>query len=124
LFHKNLVYEDERINNWDTKLRTTVADSEIEYKEIPSTFNYIKWKVKETGEEIVIGTTRPELICSCGRVIYNPKDKRYIHLDGKTAITPIFNIEVPIKANPLANFILKIFRSRILLFLENKKLCQ
>ena len=27
LFHKNLVYEDNRINNWDTKLRTTVADS-------------------------------------------------------------------------------------------------
>ena len=103
LYKKGIAYEDNRINNWDPKLRTTIADSEIEYKEIPSTFNYIKWKVKETGEEIVIGTTRPELICSCGRVIYNPKDKRYIHLDGKTAITPIFNIEVPIKANPLAD---------------------
>lgn len=102
LFKKGLIYEDSRINNWDPKLRTTIADSEIEYKDIQSNFNDVKWKVKETGEEIVIGTTRPELICSCGMVIFNPEDERYKHLEGKTAITPIFNIEVPIKAHPLA----------------------
>ena len=67
LFKKGLIYEDTRINNWDPKLQTTIADSEIEYKDIESNFNFVKWKVKETGEEIVIGTTRPELICACGR---------------------------------------------------------
>lgn len=102
LFKKGLIYEDDRINNWDPKLRTTIADSEIEYKDLPSTFNDIKWTVKETGEEVVIGTTRPELICSCGMVIYNPEDKRYTHLEGKTAVTPLFNIEVLIKAHPAA----------------------
>ncbi len=102
LYKKGLVYEDARINNWDPKLRTTIADSEIEYKDLPSTFNDIKWKVKETGEEIIIGTTRPELICSCGMVIYNPADKRYAHLKGKTAISPIFGKEVKIKEHPLA----------------------
>jgi len=35
-------------------------------------------------------------------VIFNPKDERYLHLEGKTAISPIFNEEVPIKAHPLA----------------------
>jgi len=103
LYKKGLAYEDSRINNWDPKLRTTIADSEIEYKEIASTFNDIKWKIKGSKEEIVIGTTRPELICSCGMVIYNPNDKRYKHLEGKTAITPIFGIEVPIKAHPAAD---------------------
>lgn len=102
LFKKGLIYEDKRINNWDPKLRTTIADSEIEYKDIPSTFNDIKWKVKETGEEIIIGTTRPELICSCGMVIFNPEDERYKHLEGKTAVTPLFDIEVQIKSHPLA----------------------
>ncbi len=102
LYKKGLVYEAKRINNWDPKLRTTIADSEIEYKDIPSTFNDIKFKVKETGEEIIIGTTRPELICTCGMIIYNPKDKRYQHLLGKTAITPIFRKEVPIRKHPLA----------------------
>lgn len=102
LYKKGLIYEDARVNNWDPKLRTTIADSEIEYKDIPSTFNDIKWKVKETSEEIVIGTTRPELICTCGMVIFNPQDTRYTHLEGKTAISPLFNKEVLIKAHPLA----------------------
>ncbi len=102
LFKKGLIYEDTRINNWDPKLQTTIADSEIEYKELNSTFNDIKWKVKGMKEEIVIGTTRPELIATCGMVIFNPEDKRYKKFEGKKAITPLFNKEVPIKAHPLA----------------------
>jgi valyl-tRNA synthetase len=102
LYKKGLIYEASRINNWDPKLRTTIADSEIDYKEINSNFNDIKWKIKETGEEVVIGTTRPELIATCGMVIYNPEDERYKHLEGKTAISPIFEEEIPIKAHPAA----------------------
>lgn len=102
LYKKGLVYEDKRINNWDPKLRTTIADSEIEYRDLPSTFNDVLFKVKETGEQIKIGTTRPELICTCGMIIFNPEDERYKKLNGKTAITPIFEKEVPIKAHPLA----------------------
>ncbi len=114
LYKKGLIYEDSRVSNWDTKLQTTIADSEIEYKDIPSTFNYIKWKIKNSKpkgntdakasveEEIIIGTTRPELICTCAMVIFNPEDKRYQHLDGKNAVTPIFGKEVPIKPHPLA----------------------
>ncbi|PIN94093.1 valine--tRNA ligase [Candidatus Pacearchaeota archaeon CG10_big_fil_rev_8_21_14_0_10_31_24] len=102
LYREGLIYEDNRINNWDPKLQTTIADAEIDYKDVPSTFNDILWKVKETGEKIIIGTTRPELICTCGMVIYNPKDERYKHLLGKTAISPIFGKEVPITEHPLA----------------------
>ena len=103
LYKKNLIYENTRINNWDPELQTTVADSEIEYKDIPSTFNHVKWKVRNSNEDIIIATTRPELICTCGMIIFNPDDKRYKHLNGKTAISPIFEKEVPIKANPMAD---------------------
>ncbi len=102
LYKKGLVYEDKRVNNWDPKLQTTIADSEIEYKDIPSIFNDIQWQVKETKEKIIIATTRPELICTCAMVIFNPKDERYKHLEGKTAISPLFNKEIPIKSHPLA----------------------
>jgi len=102
LFKKGLVYEDTRINNWDSKLQTTIADSEIDYEDKETWFNDVKWKVKETGEEIIIGTTRPELICTCGMVIFNPEDNRYNHLEGKTAVSPIFEKEVPIKSHPFA----------------------
>ena len=103
LYKKGLIYEDVRINNWDPKLQTTIADSEIEYKDLNSEFVYVKWKIKETGKEIIIGTTRPELICTCGMIIFNPKDDKHKHLKGKTAISPLFEKEIPIKVHPLAD---------------------
>jgi valyl-tRNA synthetase len=103
LWNKGLIYEDKKITNYCPGCQTTIADAEILYKEEPTTFNYIIFKVKETGEEIIIGTTRPELVCTCGMVIFNPQDERYQHLDGKTAITPIFEKEVPIQAHPMAD---------------------
>jgi valyl-tRNA synthetase len=102
LYKRGLVYEDTRVSNWDPKLRTTVADSEIDYIDIKSTFNQVQWKVKETGEKIIIATTRPELIATCKMVIYNPDDDRYKHLEGKTAITPIFEKEVRVMPHPFA----------------------
>lgn len=102
LFREGKIYEDKRICNWDPRLRTTIADSEIEYKEAPSTFNFITFKVKETNESITIATTRPELIAACGMVIYEPGDERYEHLEGLTAITPIYGEEIPIHEHPLA----------------------
>ena len=102
LWNKGLIYEDERANNYCPGCQTTIADAEIEYEELKSFFNDIKFKVKETGEDIIIGTTRPELIPSCGMIIYNPSDKRYKHLKGKHAITPIFNKEVPIMEHSFA----------------------
>ena len=102
LWNKKLIYEADRVNNYCPGCRTTIADSEIDYEEIPTLFSDIKWKVKETGEEIVIGTTRPEFLGSCAMVIYNPEDDRYKHLEGKYAIIPIYEKEVPIKAHPFA----------------------
>lgn len=103
MWNKGLIYEDERINNFCPGCGTTIADAEIEYAELPTMMNNIVFKVKETGEDIVITTTRPELVCTCGMVIYNPDDTRYAHLKGKTAVTPIFNKEIPIKPHPMAD---------------------
>jgi len=102
LWNKGLIYEEERINNYCPGCRTTIADAEIEYVEINSSWNDVKFKVKETGEEIIIGTTRPELIASCRAVIFNPEDERYKKLNKKTALTPIYEREVPILAHPMA----------------------
>ena len=103
LWHKKLIYEDTRINNFCPGCQTTLADAEVIYKELPTKFNDITFKCKETGEDLIIGTTRPELVCTCAMVIFNPEDDRYKHLNGKTAVTPIFNKEVPIKAHTFAD---------------------
>ncbi len=96
LFKDNQIYEDNRPNNYCTRCKTTIADNEIDYRSGNHILYDIKFKVKETGEELIISTSRPELIPAIGVVIYNPKDNRYKHLEGKTAVTPIFEDEIPI----------------------------
>ena len=103
LWRKGLIYEAERINNYCPGCRTTIADAEVEYAELPSAYNDVVFTVKESGERIIISTTRPELICACGMVIFHPSDERYLHLAGKTAITPIYGKAVPIRAHPMAD---------------------
>lgn len=102
LYKKGLIYEDERVNNYCPGCQTTLADAEVIYDERTTTFNNIIFKVKETGKEFIISTTRPELVCAIGMVIYNPEDDRYKHLEGKTAISPVFNKEVKIMPHPSA----------------------
>jgi valyl-tRNA synthetase len=101
LWNKGLIYEATRPNNYCIACGTTIADAEIEYDELPSELTYIKFKLKENGN-VVIATTRPELLCSCVCILFNPNDKRYKNLEGKHAIVPIYNREVPILANPYA----------------------
>ncbi len=103
MWKKGLVYEDKRINNFCPGCQTTLADAEVEYEVLPATFYYVNFHVKETGKNIVIATTRPELICTCAMVIFNPGDERYKNLEGKTAVTPTFGKEIKIKAHPMAD---------------------
>jgi len=99
MWRKGLIYEDNRPSNWCPSCRTTIADAEIDYEETETSLNYLKFKIKETDETIIIATTRPELLCTCAAVLFNPDDSRYQRSGGKTAVVPIFNQEVPIMAH-------------------------
>lgn len=102
MWNRGLVYEENRPSNWCPVCRTTIADAEIDYKEIETSLSYLKFRVKETGESVIIATTRPELLCTCAAVLFNPEDARYQNLKGKTTVVPVFNQEVPILAHSSA----------------------
>ncbi len=102
LWKRGLIYEDIRPNIWCPRCRTTLAESEVEYSERDAILAYIKFKVVETGGDIVVATTRPELLCTCAAVIFNPEDKRYSGLEGKHVVVPIFGQKVPIMKHPYA----------------------
>jgi valyl-tRNA synthetase len=102
LWKRGFIYEATRPNNYCHECGTTIADAEVEYEDLPSRLAYVNFKIKETGETLVIATTRPELICSCQLVIVNPADKRYMKLHGMHAILPIYGREVQIKPHPSA----------------------
>jgi len=96
LWKMGLIYEDTRPNNYCVDCRTTIADADVEYREEPTKLVYIIFKIKETGKDFTIATTRPEFLCSCRAVIVHPKDERFNLIHGKHAIVPIYNREVPI----------------------------
>ena len=102
LWQKGLIYEATRPNNYCNECGTTIADAEVEYEDLPSVLAYVRFKVKETGETLVIATTRPELICACQLVIVNPADERYTKLHGLHAVLPIYGREVQIRPHPSA----------------------
>jgi valyl-tRNA synthetase len=96
LWKKGIIYLATRPNNYDWVSGTTIADAEIVYDEIPTKLVYMKFIVKDTSKEIIIASTRPELLCACKTVIVNPDDSRYNELIGKKLIVPLTNSEVEI----------------------------
>ena len=96
-------YTQEAPTLWDVDFGTAVAQAELEDRERPGAFHKLKFHVPdETRSEFVVETTRPELIAACVGLVAHPDDVRYQHLFGKVAHTPIFNVEVPVFAHPLA----------------------
>lgn len=98
LFKKDHLYLKNEPALYCTTCRTSVAQAELDDKEVATTFNDVQFTTK-AGEKIVIATTRPELLPSCVAVLYNPHDTKYQHLAGQTAIVPIFGNEVPFIAD-------------------------
>jgi len=99
LWKKGQVYLANRPNNYDWVSGTTIADAEITYEDLPTKLVYMKFKIKDTDKEIIIASTRPELVCACKTIIVNPKDERYTQYIGKKVIVPITNAEVELRTH-------------------------
>ena len=96
LWKKGVIYLATRPNNYDWVSGTTIADAEIVYDDLPTKLVYMKFIVKDQNKEIIIASTRPELLCACKTVIVNPEDERYSELIGKKLVVPLTNKEVTI----------------------------
>ncbi|MCC6028793.1 MAG: valine--tRNA ligase [Candidatus Korarchaeum sp.] len=101
-WNKGIVYEDYRPNIYCPRCRTTLADAEVEYSEIPTKLVYLRFGVEGSDEKVTVATTRPELLPACRAVIYNPGDSRYHWLRGKRVVTPLGDT-VPVLEHPYAD---------------------
>ncbi|GAB6147863.1 valine--tRNA ligase [Stetteria hydrogenophila] len=100
LFKRGLIYEAERPVRWCPRCKTTLAEAEVEYKEEEGYIYYIVYKLKDDGRDLVVATTRPELLAGCAALAYHPDDERYKGLAGKKAIAPLYGHEVVIVEHP------------------------
>ncbi len=94
LYKEGLIFKAPYIVNWDPKDRTAISDLEVEYKEEKGNLWYIRYPIvddsgNETGEYIVVATTRPETMLGDTAVAVHPEDERYKHLIGKRVKLPL-----------------------------------
>lgn len=94
LFRKGEIYQKEFPTLWCPECQTSIAQAELEDKQKESLFSTLKFDVN--GKDLLIATTRPELLDACVALFVNPQDKRYKNFVGKKAKVPLFNHEVPI----------------------------
>jgi len=71
MYDDGIIYRGARIVNWDPKLKTTVSDDEIEWKEEKTPLYYLKYG------PFTIATARPETKFGDKYVVMHPDDPRY-----------------------------------------------
>ncbi len=88
LFKNGTIIEDLRPNIYDPVEGTTIADAEVERLQRKTKLIDVRWELND-GSNLIISTTRPELICACGVVVVHPDDERYQHLVGQKIKLPL-----------------------------------
>ncbi len=103
-FLKNLergeAYQAQAPGLWDITFQTAVAQAELEARDYPGAYHALAFH--GATEDVVIETTRPELLPACVALIAHPDDARFQHLFGTTVTSPVFKVEIPVVAHPAA----------------------
>ena len=94
-------YTSEAPGLWDVTFQTAVAQAELEAKDYPGAYHRVAFH-RPDGSPVHIETTRPELIPACVALIAHPDDERYQPLFGMTVTSPLFGVEIPVRAHPAA----------------------
>jgi valyl-tRNA synthetase len=94
-------YTAEAPTLWDVDFRTAVAQAELEDRDRTGTYHQLVFHGPD-GSDLLIDTTRPELLPACVALVAHPDDSRFAALVGSTARTPLFDVEVPVVAHHLA----------------------
>ncbi|KAH6998399.1 tRNA synthetases class I-domain-containing protein [Ilyonectria sp. MPI-CAGE-AT-0026] len=104
LHEEGTIYRANRLVNWCTKLNTALSNLEVVNKELTGrtllevpgyekkvefgVIVHFKYPVEGSDEMIEVATTRIETMLGDTGIAVHPKDERYTHLVGKTAIHP------------------------------------
>jgi valyl-tRNA synthetase len=95
LFSKGMVYTSRAPTMWDVDFQTAVAQAEVEERTVDGAYHRLRFGLEGSDRELMVDTTRPELLAACVGVTAHPDDARYKHLFGRKCITPLFGAAVP-----------------------------
>ena len=95
-YNKGIIYQGEKIINWDPEAKTALSNEEVIYKDVKGAFYHLKYVIAGTDDYLDVATTRPETLFGDTAVAVNPEDERYKDLIGKMVVLPIVNKLIPI----------------------------
>ncbi len=105
-FARGEAYLQEAPTLWDVTFQTAVAQAELEARDYAGAYHRVAFHTVPTegadSRPVHVETTRPELIPSVVALIAHPDDERYQALFGTTVTSPVFGVEIPVVAHPLA----------------------
>ena len=96
-------YQQDAPTLYDIDDRTAVAQAEMVDRDVPGAYHKLAFHRSDGAGDLLIDTTRPELLASCVAMVAHPNDDRYKPLFGTTVRTPLFDVEVPVLAHHLAD---------------------
>ncbi|HEY3673514.1 MAG TPA: valine--tRNA ligase [Acidimicrobiia bacterium] len=96
-------YQSEAPTLWDVDFRMAVSQAELEDREVPSAYHAVRFAGTDGDDDIVIETTRPELIPACVALVAHPDDERYSPRFDTFVTTPLFGVRVPVLPHRLAD---------------------
>ena len=99
LYNRGLIYQGERIINWDPVLKTALSNVEVIHQDDVGHMYYFKYPVVGTKETLVVATTRPETMFGDVCVVVNPTDERYQKYIGMKVINPANGQAIPVIAD-------------------------
>jgi valyl-tRNA synthetase len=102
LYRQGLAYRKEAPAIWCPECQTSIAQAELNDLERQSEFFDLVFYL-ESGERLIIATTRPELLPACVAVFVHPSDERYRGFVGLNVRVPLFDQLVPILSDPAAD---------------------
>ena len=119
LHEEGIIYRENRLVNWDTKLNTSVSNLEVANKELEGrtlidvpdydrkvefgVITHFQYEIDGSEERIEVATTRPETMLGDTAIVVNPNDSRYKHLHGKNARHPFVDRLLPIVVDEYAD---------------------
>ncbi|MCL6105758.1 MAG: valine--tRNA ligase [Actinobacteria bacterium] len=99
LYEKGFIYRDEYMVNWCTRCHTALSDLEVEHEECEDKLYYLRYRIKDGDDYLVIATARPETMLGDTAVAVNPADKRYRRFIGRQVVLPLAGREIPVIAD-------------------------
>ena len=100
LYNEGLIYQGERIVNYDPIMKTALSNIEVVYKEDDGKFFYFKYPYADgSGRFLTVATTRPETMFGDTCVVVNPNDERYKDVISQFVINPANHEKIPVIAD-------------------------